>query len=198
MSTKHTATLPDGTTATRTSANRLYPFAVAVGPRDPEVWAAHLAKQAADADATADTIAAAAAAGRYAVRSRGFGSYAEQGYNGYEVILKGSTVAWHSNRQGQVEDTIDMIGKGRGYIAEAAEFMAVYASHRVDEFRRQADTARDTIAAILDGTADLGAWHVTGWQSRLDLAQKEHARVAGYTGSGEAVVIVTAIEIITK
>lgn len=36
MSTKHTATLPDGTIAKRTSASRVYPFVIAVGPLSVE------------------------------------------------------------------------------------------------------------------------------------------------------------------
>ncbi len=36
MSTKHTATLPDGTIAKRTSANRSYPFVIALAPLSAE------------------------------------------------------------------------------------------------------------------------------------------------------------------
>lgn len=191
MSTKHTATLPDNTVATRTSANRVYPFAVAVGPAPKSEIIASLA---------------------YSVKEHtGYADEAQEiiDYitNGGEIKLIGSA-GWECmyatglkprrSRSGN-ESRLGMrrVGlsytEGKGTMAEQA--IAFHAEILAGEQRSAADAALKHAMAT-DGPEFVGGWHVSGWQSRADLAAKEQGKMqACYPGR---TVVILEATIVTK
>jgi hypothetical protein len=191
MSTKHTATLPDNTVATRTSANRVYPFAVAVGPAPKSEIIASLA---------------------YSVKEHtGYADEAQEiiDYitNGGEIKLLGSA-GWESmyatglkprRSRSANEARLGMrrVGlsytEGKGTMAEQA--IAFHAEILADALERAANAALKHAMAG-DGPEFVGGWFVSGWQSRADLAAKERDKMSR-AYPGREVTVLTAT-IVTK
>lgn len=199
MTTKHTVTLPDGTTATRTSANRTYVACIAVGPRDPEVWIASIRGDIRKAEAELAAMEAAIADPKVTKRSRGFYRATDpHSYHDFDAALVGTDLTWHCSIDGEIEDSIDLLGEGRGTIVAASTYMVAYARSQAEYTTGRIADKLARIASIEAGTADLGAWGLYGWQGRLDLAAKEQAKVRGFRTCGEPVVILTEITTVTK
>lgn len=186
MSTKHTATLPDGTIATRTSANRVYPFVIAIAPR-------------AVGDVVASLTAEADESDRNGARYTATADYLD---NGGELVV--STVhLWgdHSadyvlatglpyngaSFEGVAERGITRIG-GSGYPDVEAARTGVAAEMRrfaADATTRAAELRTAAVASTL------GTWGAAAWSSRRELAERTAASIRAKDPRREVRVIDT-------
>lgn len=182
MSTKHTVTLPDGTTATRTSKSRLYAHAIAVGPHEAEAYAAKVRAGIARTQARIAEMEAAIANPVLVLRSRGFSPSATKSYNTHDASLKGlSQKSWHASADGEVEDRINWAGRGEGAIMPARDYLVKSTQREIDEYQKPRLADQEKLLADIEaGTADLGGWYVASWSSRRDLAEKAANSTRGY------------------
>jgi hypothetical protein len=166
MSTKHTATLPDGTIATRTSANRVYPFVIARGPLPVEEIRADLEAEAVHSD-------------EFAARYAALADYLDNG---------GELVAREGGEFGVRYTRVFATGLPHGGAFEpfnahrgiatigSAEFDSVDAVRtRVSERMRK--YAADAVKRSADlrerkSTATPGGWAAAAWSSRSELAAR--------------------------
>jgi len=148
MSTNHTATLPDGTTVTRTSKGRVYSHAVAI--QKPAAKLQAEVQEALDYNEK-----------RYIPRLRADLARLVAGeathVDGHRFLLREGKDADNAFFPTRVEE-IERYDGADGYIAKA---------------EAAAQACRDLLTA---GDFQDGEWGCAGWQSRRDLAEKEAAR----------------------
>lgn len=185
MSTKHTVTFPDGTTATRTSANRSYPFAVAISPMPRAERIQRLqdsARTSASYIADYQEVIDYLQAGGEIERTEGFLPTV------YATNLKPGR-SRSGNEQSRGQRSIGFRDDTR------EEIVAKYEGYRTSCEEAVAKAERE-IAEAEAGPDLVGGWHLSGWQSRDDLARKERDRMAGvYPGRQ---VLILDSERITK
>lgn len=183
MSTKHTVTLADGSVATRTSANRVYPYAVAVGPASKAEVIERLTKDVADNEgylASYNEVIAYLVAGGELEVVEGY-------YGGATTYAKGLKPNRSSSR--------DEVARGERRIGLTGDSVEAI----LERYRKY---ARDTTSSIeslkterlkvAKGPSRVGKWRVSGWSSRPELAAKERDRLAGRYPGREVVVVETA------
>jgi hypothetical protein len=199
MSRTTTWTAPDGTKAKRTSKSRVYTHVVVVKPATREARAAAFERVAAEHEAHAERLEAAAAAGKTHLRDRRLGSWGnqtpEENFHTHEVDLLGTEVA-HSNGRGtycEVYDRANYRGEAqtwRKFVPEgvavirdgetdfSGEVMVVISAHdyviaearnRAASLRERADAARQE---VVDQPEDPSKPGVVRWSSSRDLATK--------------------------
>lgn len=186
MSTKHTATLPDGTIATRTSLNRVYPFVIALGPRAVD-------------DVVATLTAGADESDRQAARYTATADYLE---NGGELVVSTVTL-WGDHSVDYVLATgLPHNGASFEGVAERGITRLGRAGHpdvetaRTNVAAEMRGYAADAIARSADlraraATATLGAWGAAAWSSRRELAEKVAASTRAKDPSREVRIIET-------
>lgn len=143
MTNKHTATLPDGTVATRNSKARTYTHAVAIGPKDPARYAAEVTSQIAATRAKIATIEAALVNPTVHLQSRGYSRVNEASdFNSHEAYLTGAFTR--------------VRGKGRApsYLTGEPNLRSNYAGEFSDKFNRFYDLATWTGKTITDQYGD--------------------------------------------
>ena len=181
MTTIHTATLPDGQTATRTSLNRSYPFVIALGPEPRanvvdrlgekldrvEVATAHHKRILDYVAAGGELVAEPARQGEM------FGKVRAPGLTGIDPYRG---LGW-TGRDGA------FIGMAGDTIAEqvTAWFSGQAGAEDVAKIRTQ-------IADTEAGPEWIGGWSAVTWASRPDLAEKAAAK---YRGHGREVLILS-------
>jgi hypothetical protein len=182
MSTKHTVTLPDGTTATRTSQNREYVAAIAVGPETREYAAARLATrmqyrlaEIASYQRTIDAID-----GGLEVTTQPAPSYLRRA--GVDYYLGEERVNHFANANDDEVTAAIVRSKLVGYVE------SLTAEHAEMGAEREALLAGP---ALVEGQA----WGVASWAGRLDLATKAAAKEQGF---GREVRIITDVTTIKK
>lgn len=172
MSTKHTATLPDGRKATRTSANRVYPYVIAVGPLSHEQQVADYEDAIARHKTERDRLIALAdyleQGGELVVSHRN-----EFGVDHDYVLAtgmpnNGNSMSWYTHRG---------IGTlGWDYDGYTVDEVRTKVAARSREFaassQQQADTIRERISTI-----EPDVWRADSWSSRPDLAAKAAEKV---------------------
>lgn len=183
MSTKHIATLPDGTIVKRTSAGRVYPYTVAVSPMPRAELVEILERRIA---ASVEYNADYAEVLNYA---RMGGELVEVGNSIFATNLAPKR---HADRQAQARGQRNVgwtFGRNEG--RDFAEIvLEQYADHLVRGERCLAKEELELEAAIT-GPALVGPWFVTGWQSRNDLALKESDRARGCYRNREVRIVET-------
>jgi len=185
MSTKHTVTLPDSTIATRTSATRVYPFAVALSPETKTEIVENLRYRIERAIA-------------YIAECEEALGYLEAGG---ELVTAGDFIksVYAVNLPPRVTSSVHEQRRGQRWLGGSS---ATRESIIADTLATKASTVtrlaeyQDQLAAAEAGPEEVGAWSVTGWQSRLDLAHKEQAKQAAHF-PGRRTVILNA-EYVTK
>lgn len=193
MSTKHTATLPDNTVATRTSANRVYPFTVAVGPEPKAERIARLISKIENRRAEGARYTATA---DYAEQGRPLafkqGNY-DKADNGKWVSPNGAEYGRQYTYTGAITVwSIETDGTEAGARAAIVTTFREYAANAVEGV---ADLERQ-LADAKTGPELIGGWHVSGWQSRADLAAKEQGKMQGVYPL--RTVVILEVTIVTK
>lgn len=175
MAKKHTVTLPDGKTGRRTSENRTYPYAIAVGPLTKEQQVDDYNERIARAEAERDRLLALAEYlendGELVVRqSNSFGFHREY------VLATG--ILWNGNvTQNSSDRGIGTLGWD--YDGHTVDEMREKVALRSREFaataQQQADGIRERIGMIVPDR-----WRVAAWSSRPELAEAraQQARAA--------------------
>jgi len=186
MSRKTTVTHPDGTVSTRTSQTRTYTHAVAIGPAPAEAYAANLIRSAERAEAAAQTIRAAADAGKVTIRSRGFRSTGSATALDYVAKLVGSDVYTWCNAGGMT-DTYPQPYPAPSVLVPVGAYLVDTARENAEQRDADAHKARARALAIRAAGVPVGQWEIGRWSSREDLARKcaagsdfAHCREAGH------------------
>jgi hypothetical protein len=174
MSTKHTVTLPDGTIAKRTSANRVYPYAVAVGPAPKAEVLAMLGR-------------ALKAEKGYLARYERIVAYLE---NGGELVTKVDFMT------SIMAPGLGANERALGYGNETREgILAKYAGYAKQSANRIVQYGEE-IAETTEGPELIGEWTVSGWQSRAELAHKHRNHMQSVFPDRHVMVVET--EYVTK
>lgn len=172
MTIKHTVTFPDGTTATRTSKNRSYAFAVAISPETKTerlVWLnENLTRYAQDLFTYRRIVEYLVADGELVVEGDWLKKVVAVGLNGYAVGYGNDT------RESIIENYRERIAGVRSAIA----------------------VTEALVVTTIAGTELVGPWRLSGWQSRADLASSELATQMRYH-RGHEVLILTATQVVT-
>lgn len=184
MSTKHTVTLPDGTIGKRTSANRVYPFAVAVAPMPRAELVGILERRI-------------AASLKYNAGYRETLAYVEAGGElvevGHSIFAVNLEPVPYADREAEARGQRNVgwtfgSNEGRDFaeivLMQYAEYLAIGERTLIAE--------ELALKEAIEGPAVVGSWTVHGWQSREDLARKELDKVRGYF-HGRDVVIVESV-----
>lgn len=184
MSTKHTVTLPDGTIGKRTSANRVYPFAVAVGPMPRAELVEILERRIIDEKA-------------YLVNYREVLAYVQAGgelvqhrESIFATGLLPAKSSSHFSRSLGQRDVGWTFGTNKG--RDLAEVVVESYSDYLGRGESALTKHELALKAAIEGPALIGTWTVHGWQSRDDLARKELDKVRGYF-RGRDVAIVESV-----
>lgn len=178
MSTKHTVTLPDGTTATRTSANRTYAAAVAVGPVTRE----HAAESTRDAIAQHERRVAKYAAVVTFLEEGGQLVARDLGYGVTKFYLPGE-----KDRHENIYVPRGSVTPEQGALPEYREFMA--------GSQDAAKRCKAALAEILAGPDLIGNWYISGWNGTPALAAKAARQQEGH---GREVRVLTEIAHLVK
>jgi hypothetical protein len=180
MARTTTVTHPDGTVSKRTSQNRVYTYAVEIGPAEPAKVASDLDEKAYALDRKADRIDAALTDPRVKIASRGFRSAADPdlGYQGVHVyhnfqgtLVGTDTYTWcdsagmtqHGFPEQVTEPVLD-------YLIRAATKDAAYCRDLAAKWRADADALHSGDLTPL--SENQRTWGVGRWSSRYDLARK--------------------------
>jgi hypothetical protein len=182
MSTKHTVTLPDGSTATRTSTSRVYPFAVAVGPAPK---AEVLARLTADVKLHEEYVASYVEVVDY-LKAGGELEAEVSAYGATSIYAKdlkprGSRSHYETQR-GQ-----RCIGHGN----DTAETIATQFEVYIANAEASIEAHKAELIKVAKGPELVGKWRVSGWSSRPELASKERDRLAGRYVGREVIVVET-------
>lgn len=183
---KTTVTHADGTVSTRKSQSRVYTHAVEVSPAPAGKYAAYLTGQAEKEEARAAKYRAAAAAGKVAIRSRGFTSPSEN-YHDYQATLIGTDrdiYTWCS-AEGLTQD-IAAVG-----VVHVGRYLVEYATRYAEEVERGAAKFRAQAADVLAAGGQVGAYGVVRWSSRADLAARSLGEFDYATARGSTVRVVS-------
>ena len=139
MTNKYTATLPDGTIATRNSRDRIYTHAVAIGPLDPARYATETTAGIAATREKIATITAALINPTVTLNSRGITSTNDAtNFYSHEAFLTGAFTR--------------VRGEGRrpSYLIGEPELRCNYAAEYADDFSRYSDMATWTGKTLTD------------------------------------------------
>lgn len=181
MSIKHTATLPDGTEAKRTSKSRTYVACIAVGPTPKAAVIAGLAAEQARYREHLITYAKVAEylenGGRLEVVTFPFvGTMVSHRVMAVDLPLAELGSAYSPNRAEQRHGHPE-VGFPRETIADRAAMLQRQVEYR-DNAAEHIEHLEHRIAEVTAGPELVGNWHADSWAGRPDLAAKaaEQAR----------------------
>lgn len=185
MTTKHTATLPDGTIAKRTSASRVYPYVIAVAPRSVE--------------SMRDDIRASNAQGEERIAY--YRSVVEYLAGGGEIVEGAAPYPFDSVRPVHApglayngHDEARESWRGLGLMGEwSGVTLDDFRAKTITRFTDYADAEERRIAEAVEriSTLTVGKWTASAWASRPELAEKTAESVRRLDPRREVRVLVT-------
>jgi hypothetical protein len=178
MSTKHTATLPDGTEVKRTSANRVYPFMVALGPQPKAAEVEQLKAQIDQNVAYRDRYVAAI---EY-VTNGGELIHTQTTYGSDRMTATGLKDPWDSRKASWI-----ISGP-----ATPEALVELWAGYR-DTAAKNIYALQQAIGDTLSGPDFIGGWVSAGWCGSRELAERAERTQRNRTPQRSTRIIETVI-----
>jgi hypothetical protein len=192
MAFKHTAVTPDGKQHHRTSQNRQYPFAVAVGPVPVDEMIDRIEHTIAYEQSNVDRYDAVVA---HLQSGAGLVERIDPGRVRY-FALKEDFSIWVKR---DVPEGVESWNSSKYRATQEQQNAAI--EQQIVAYQGYADSSRESVARNEARIAELresgqefvGEWHIAGWQSRADLSFKFANTVRGYlTSKGCEVKVIEA------
>jgi hypothetical protein len=194
-------THPDGTRSMRKSA-RPYSHALVSTPRDPKIYRAVLKERKAALVPKIAAFESSLAAPSATIRDRGLhiagaesvdhGFTGQLNYSNFEGFMGqgDSLVWWDCNSKGESQYYFD----GEKKVVPIQETLIERSKKSKASLEKDSARLADTIAAIDEGTADLGVYEVVRWSQRKELAVKALSEFDGLRNEGRTITVVAIDE----